>query len=520
MSSKLPLKLDDLLRQRTVEGDRIEYKAGWNPDAIIKTLCAFANDFENLGGGYVVIGQNCNEQGQPIFPPVGLNDNQLDPIQRELLNYCNSIQPPYFPILSVEKYEGRNLIVLWSPGGQNRPYKAPRSVTAKTKEYHYYIRRFSSTVQLGANSEEEQELLRLTATVPFDDRQCRQASVDDLRLPLIQSYLKEVGSDLHADAAKMPFVELGRQMNIVDGADEHVKPRNVGILFFHEEPRKFLPGAQIDVVIFPKGPGGGEIIEKTFQGPVHEQVRDALRYLQNNVIQEKVIKHKDRAEATRIFNYPFPAVEESVVNAVYHRSYEQREPVEVRVNPDGIEVVSYPGPDASIKIEALNGDKIVARRYRNRRIGEFLKELDLTEGRCTGIPTIRAAMAENGSPSPKFSTDEGRTYFLVELPVHPQMPGVVQAHEEAHEGAHEGAHEELTETEARVLRFVQAQPKSRSEIAAHLSLKSRSGHLYKTIDHLRNLGFVELTIPDKPQSKNQKMRITGAGQAWLAVHPH
>ncbi len=519
MSNKLPLNLEDLLRQRTVEGDRIEYKAGWNPDAIIKTLCAFANDFENLGGGYVVIGQDCDASGQPIFPPVGLNENQLDPIQRELLAHCNAIQPPYFPILSVEKYEGRNLIVLWSPGGQNRPYKAPRSVTAKTKEYHYYIRRFSSTVELKANSEDEQELLRLTATVPFDDRQCRQADVDDLRLPLIQAYLKEVGSDLYSAANKMSLVELGRQMNIVDGADEHVKPRNVGILFFHEEPRKFLPGAQIDVVIFPKGPGGGEIIEKTFQGPVHEQVRDALRYLQTDVIREKIIKHKDRAEATRIFNYPFPAVEESVVNAVYHRSYEQRDPVEVRVNPDGIEVVSYPGPDASIKIEALNGEKIVARRYRNRRIGEFLKELDLTEGRCTGIPTIRTAMAENGSPPPKFSTDEGRTYFLTELPVHPEMPGVVQAHDEAHEGAHDEAHEALTETEGRVLRFVGNQPKSRPEIANHLSLKSRSGHLYKAIDHLRNLGFIELTIPDKPQSKNQKMRITAKGQTWLTSHP-
>lgn len=90
----------------------------------------------------------------------------------------------------------------------------------------------------------------------------------------------------------------------------------------------------------------------------------------------------------------------------------------------------------------MNSGKIVARRYRNRRIGEFLKELELTEGRCTGVPTIRAAMAENGSPPPRFSTDEGRTYFLVELPVHPQMPGV-----RAHDGAHDGAHEELTGTE-------------------------------------------------------------------------
>ena len=68
-TSKLPINLEDLLRQRTVEQDRIEYKAGWNPDPIVRTLCAFANDFENLGGGYVVIGQDCDEHGQPNFPP-------------------------------------------------------------------------------------------------------------------------------------------------------------------------------------------------------------------------------------------------------------------------------------------------------------------------------------------------------------------------------------------------------------------------------------------------------------------
>lgn len=65
--SKLPINLNDLLRQRTVEGERIEYKAGWNPDPIIRTVCAFANDFENLGGGYVVLGQDCDANGSRYF---------------------------------------------------------------------------------------------------------------------------------------------------------------------------------------------------------------------------------------------------------------------------------------------------------------------------------------------------------------------------------------------------------------------------------------------------------------------
>lgn len=29
---------------------------------------------------------------------------------------------------------------------------------------------------------------------------------------------------------------------------------------------------------------------------------------------------------------------------------------------------------------------MIPRRYRNRRLGEFLKELDFTEGRSTGVP--------------------------------------------------------------------------------------------------------------------------------------
>jgi hypothetical protein len=77
----------------------------------------------------------------------------------------------------------------------------------------------------------------------------------------------------------------------------------------------------------------------------------------------------------------------------------------------------FPGPDRSIDLETLQASRAVACRYRSRRIGEFLKELDLTEGRSTGIPKILQAMAANGSDLPIFETDPDRTSFLVRLPV-------------------------------------------------------------------------------------------------------
>ncbi len=65
--------------------------------------------------------------------------------------------------------------------------------------------------------------------------------------------------------------------------------------------------------------------------------------------------------------------EEALVNAVYHRSYDIQDPIEVRINRESISVVSHPGPDASITLEDMKSGRMVNRRYRNRRIGELLK---------------------------------------------------------------------------------------------------------------------------------------------------
>jgi ATP-dependent DNA helicase RecG len=121
-------------------------------------------------------------------------------------------------VLAVETFQGKNVLVLWCPGGQNRPYRVPEDVAAKDKTFRYYIRRYSSTTE--ARDADLQELMTLTAKVPFDDRVCHQAELDDLKLPLIRSFLREVKSDLYARAARVPLLSVARQMALVDGPDE------------------------------------------------------------------------------------------------------------------------------------------------------------------------------------------------------------------------------------------------------------------------------------------------------------
>lgn len=284
------------------------------------------------------------------------------------------------------------------------------------KERIHYIRKASNTV--APSDDEEKDLFNLANRVPFDDRVNHQAEITDLNITLIQNYLREIGSSLYEKSITGDFTELCSDMNIISILPEYVKPKNVGLMFFCAQPDKFFPFTQIDVVQFPDGLGGDNIIENTFKGPIHHQLREALQFIKNSIVSKKIVKSAHKAESDWVFNYPYAALEEALANAVYHRVYDIREPIEVRVEKNMIEIVSFPGPDRSVTQEGLKRYKVSNRRYRNRRIGDILKELHLTEGRNTGFGKILRALEVNGSPKPEFETDEDHSYFISRLFVH------------------------------------------------------------------------------------------------------
>ena len=205
------------------------------------------------------------------------------------------------------------------------------------------------------------------------------------------------------------------------------------------------------------------------------------------------------------------------------------EPIEVRINPDKIEILSFPGPDVSVSLEALKKERIVARRYRNRRIGELLKELKFTEGRSTGMPKIYQRLAQNGSPPPRLETNEERTYFLIEIPIHPEMlpsmtstgvtDGVIG---EVIDGVTVKATDEatvntitLSDTELKILRLCLQKPVGRKDILTSLEHKSFSGNIKQALKRLKEIGLIDYTVEDKPSSKHQRYRITTEGKKAL-----
>ncbi len=418
----LPFNLDDLIHRRAIENNRVDFKATWSEQTkaqVVRTVCAFANDLLNLNGGYIVLGVE-ETGGRPVLPPQGLDDLDLESVQKAIRGVCKNIQPEYQPVLFPDYYQEKSVLIIWVPGGDNRPYSAPENINQKGSPKKYYVRQGPESIE--AKGEILRQLMETAAKIPFDDRRNLQSRLEDISPILVRRFLRDIRSDLVLSGQKIDDLELYRKLKIVSVVNSHEVPKNVGLLFFNESPNDFFAGARIEVVEFGDDAGGDLIEERSFGGPLPQQIKSTLEYLDGigGILIQKI---KGRAEVERTVPYPYEAMEEAIVNAIYHRGYDgPPDPVKVYLYPDRMEIISYPGPASGIKREHFEPGNLSlpAVPSRNRRIGEFLKELRLAEGRGTGIPKIQRKMHENGSPEARFDFDDDRTYFRVILPVHPR----------------------------------------------------------------------------------------------------
>ena len=482
----LAININDLLNKQKIESNRIEFKKGWNPASIYHSVCAFANDFDDLGGGYIVVGVDTDEAtGVAIRPVEGIPTEKIDGILQEMVGYNNKISPYYMPRTSVEEVDGKSVLVIWCPAGINRPYSVPENVTAKSN------------------------------TKPFDERGNPDIKIEDISTLLLREYLVKVGSKLANELYTKPLESILEQMDLYVGPKENRMLRNVAAMMFSEDPSKFFKRTQVEVVYFPEGRLNNP--NNLYEGPVIKgsitQIIDrTLEYLNRMLVMQTVIKPKDSSRSQKFVTYPYQALEESVTNSLYHRDYREWEPVVITVEPQGITIQNVGGPDRSISAADISKCEIlVSKRYRNRRLGEYLKELDLTEGRSTGIPTIQNVLENNGSPRATVVTDDERTFFRITIPCHEAAGNIIAdiAHKDgslkaskrgslktALQSAPETALQSAPETALQIINEIRNNPNvTLSEIAEKIGISRR--WIATNMKHLQDTGVVKRVGPNK-----------------------
>ena len=167
-----------------------------------------------------------------------------------------------------------------------------------------------------------------------------------------------------------------------------------------------------------------------------------------------------------------------------------------------------------MRLAQLRAGRAQPRRYRNRRIGEFLKELEFTEGRATGIPKIIQAMRKNGSPPAEFDFDEDHSYFMVRLPIHPAALEVAASVTGEEATLPVGTKSGLSRDQVLLLqRSLEAQ--GIAVLMAAFGQSSRTKFRDQVLNPLIEAGLIEMTIPDKPRSSKQEYQLTQKGRALL-----
>ncbi|MCD8201162.1 MAG: hypothetical protein LUD47_03740 [Clostridia bacterium] len=196
--------------------------------------------------------------------------------------------------------------------------------------------------------------------------------------------------------------------------------QNVALMVFCEHADRFLPKTWAEIKTFPEGNRRAKKV--VVKGSVPAMISGAAGWIRENVIRKKDVETDFQIETTGTVNYPDEAVEEAIANAFYHRDYRSGQPVSIEIEPNRIRVVSFPGIDSVISYKAVEeGVRFVPKYARNKRLGEFLKELNLARGIGVGVPIIQQVLRDNGSPRAVFKTDDDRKAVSVEIPIHPDF---------------------------------------------------------------------------------------------------
>lgn len=403
------------------ESEQVEWKEGVaDVDDVVRTIVAFANDWSNLGGGYVVCGAQevKDEGGFQRVNLVGLTAERLKEIEGRVLEKCRSrVDPSLVPLVDevrTEDAEKRVLIFI-----------APRSRRAHQFRSDHDSGKYF--VRIGRETREARDgilrelLVRKGDALPWDRDVSVEATSQDidlltLREVLTRAALWDPGRDIddYFDEDK-PIHALMPSIGVKERLTGVLRPRNFSILMFGRDGTRFVPGASAVVSVYPGVDRGEPYAERQeITGPVSSQVSRVLELIN---AQSSTVFDKTDLFTPNFSKFPERALKEAVVNAFVHRDYISTQEVRITVFSDRIEITSPGALMAGVERSAFlegRGRPL----WRNQALSLLFNRLNLAQAEGQGIPTIIRSMRESGNPAPIFELAEGSVTCI--LPAHPR----------------------------------------------------------------------------------------------------
>lgn len=412
----MDISLAELLRRLEEADETVEIEAKTGSDvgsSAMETVSAFSNE-PRRGGGFILFGvreTSSQDEDAPRYEVCGVAEP--DRLTNQLVAKCSddTLNHPVRPEIDtvVDEATGRAVVIVHVP-------EAPDSAKPVYLRRHGLPRgafRRISGHDVRCNDDDIAALFH-RGTATFDETVVPDLCFDDLDPAAFAAY-RRLRAQLDPDAQELSLTdqELAKSIVAAKGArGAEPSPTIAGLITLgsHAALRRVGPLFRIDYIRLP----GTEWIEDPEQrGDTIELLEPLLlaipKVVQNILadIPRSTRIHSDKIEREEVPLLPLLAIREAVVNAVMHRSYRTRQPVQIIRYADRLEVRN---PGASLVPDDRLGEPGSVNR--NEKVAMILHETRLAENKGSGIRAMRASLEKAGVVPPAFHSDRSKDEFV------------------------------------------------------------------------------------------------------------
>ncbi len=358
----------------------------------------------------------------------------------------------------------------------------------------------------------EKEIIR---TGPFDASVNEKADLNDIDTEKIKWFVR------------LARVKRGFALQETDSVEkilihlnlfENNKPVNAALLLFGKQPQRFFISSEVRCVVF-RGTKMEKPIPsyKVFKGTAFELVDQTVEYILSKLDYSVGTRETD-VQAPGAYEIPKDVIAEAVVNAIAHRDYTNNGSVQVMLFRDRLEIWNPGSLPLGWTVEKLK--QLHSSVPANPLMAEPLYLTAYIERLGTGTSDMVSKSKAAGLKEPQFiQAEEFRTvlYRPSYLQITEQVPDKHRTSTDQvtpHDTPQVTPHD--TPQVEQLIKIMNGEI-NRDELQDLLGLKDREHFRKSYIIAALSQGFIEMTIPEKPKSKNQKYRLTEKGLAFQKI---
>lgn len=451
------------------ETEQIEYKKsiGELKEAMF-SIAAILNKHQK-GELYFGVKNDGTVIGQEI------NDESLRKVSQAIGNH---IKPAIYPEIKIRQFGDRNTILVHFEGSRC-PYLA------------YHVPRIRvADEDLVMDQDTYDSMIRKRDSIDYSwEKKVSKYTIDDVNKDAFAEYLKKA-----KEAGRINFEET--DVKTVLDKLELVKGNyllNAGVALFCEcgiinelQIAKFASDERLTFTDI-----------RRYSGSVMELKKKAEQYIIDAMDWRVEFGNLTRKEIPEI---PLDAIREAITNSFGHKMFDSGQSNEITIFKNRIEIYN-PGTFPANKTPesfVLGNQRPIRRNPLIARTLYYSKDM---ESFATGLKRIKDACDKAGCKVEFETSDDG---FIVVFYRHGTQKLSDTAQKTAQEGATTAQKTFQKEEKINALLEYCKEPRNRDEMMKFLGIKHRTTFRSNYLNPLLNAGKIAMTIPEKPQSKNQK----------------